>query len=314
MSQLVKTRGYAHHFNVAPQNIRTPRQFLSNACSQLIARYDLDFDSIPEDATEDSNFLLRCLQEATASQENRPVVLIVDALDESERTGLSPRVNALYLPPNLPEGAFIVVSSRPLDNLKLQVFNHKELFLEPDSEGNLLDIQEFIDNYYRTSEKLRQKVSTWGVSESTFKSALSKKSEGNFIYLHFILPAIVEGKFQKGTVDELPKGLKEYYRSHWDLMQIAEPKEFDTVYAPIVCMLAVVREPVTTDQLHNWTGIDSQNIRRAIQNWWEFLEGDRNDKFRIYHTSFQDFLSEMVDLKQYDEMIAKYYLELLKKG
>src|SRR5262249_27925399 len=34
---LVARRGYVHHFNIAPENIRTTRQFLQNVCAQLVA-------------------------------------------------------------------------------------------------------------------------------------------------------------------------------------------------------------------------------------------------------------------------------------
>ncbi|MFQ5615215.1 MAG: AAA family ATPase [Anaerolineales bacterium] len=314
LAQLVKTRGYPHHFNVAPQNIRSPRQFLANACAQIIARYDLRHDTIPEDATGDSNFLLQCLQEAAAKPKNRPVVLVVDALDEAERLGLPARVNALYLPPTLPEGAYIVVTSRPLDDLKIQVSVQQSLFLEPDSKGNLLDIRTYIQNYLETSEKLRARLSAWNTTHASFVKGLARKSEGNFIYLRYVLPAIAEGKFMDGALDELPQGLAAYYRGHWNQMQIAEPQTFDDLYAPVVCMLAVVREPVTVAQLHRWTGKDRAHIRRAIARWREFLEeGDSiaERKYRVYHTSFQDFLGEMVDLKRFDEIIARYYLGIL---
>ena len=312
LAQLVKTRGYPHHFNVVQDNVRTPRQFLANACAQIIARYDLPHDYLPEDATEDSNFLVQCLVEAVAKPQNRPVVLVVDALDESERLRLPPRVNALYLPLSLPEGAYIVVTSRPLDDLKIQVTNQQLLFLEPDSEGNMLDIRTYIENYMQSDERLVPRLTERGDTVDT----LVKKSEGNFIYLRHVLPAIAEGKFKKDTVDELPQGLRAYYRGHWNQMQIAEPDEFDDLYAPIACMLAVLHEPVTVDQLHKWTKKDTAKIRRAIAQWREFLEEEVVDgvhKFRVYHTSFQDFLGEMVDLKRFKMMITTYYLELARR-
>ena len=318
LSQLIKTRGYPHHFNIAPQNIRTPHQFLTNACAQLIARYDLKHKFIPEDATEDSNFLLQCLEEATANPENHPVVLVVDALDESERDNLPVRVNALYLPPTLPDGAYIVVTSRPLDDQKLEVSNLHRLFLEPDSDGNLLDIRAYIESYLHTSESLQAEIKDQDISEAIFTENLTKYSEGNFIYLRYVLPAIADGKFkfnleesQNGKFEKLPLGLAAYYRGHWNGMQIAEPEAFDDLYAPIVCMLAVVREPVTIDQLHNWTGKERKYIWRAIAQWREFLEesqAETDEKYRVYHTSFQDFLGKMVDLKSFDEIIARYYL------
>lgn len=314
LSQLIKNRGYPHHFNIAPQNIRTPRQFLANACAQLIARYELPHKFIPEGATEDSNFLLQCLEEAAANPKNHPVVLVVDALDESERDNLPARVNALYLPPTLPDGAYIVLTSRPLDDLSLEVANQKRLFLEPDSDGNMLDIRAYIENFVKNTESIRRELKAWGVSEADFTENLAKRSEGNFIYLRYVLPDIAEGKFKDKELEKLPVGLAAYYRGHWNSMQIAEPETFDDLYAPIVSMLAVVREPVTIDQLNNWTGKERRHIRRAIARWREFLEVSQvetDEKYRVYHTSFQDFLAKMVDLKEFDEMISHYYLGVL---
>jgi hypothetical protein len=259
---------------------------------------------------EDSSFLVQCLEEAAANPDNRPVVLVADALDESERLGLPPRVNSLYLPPSLPEGAYIVISSRPLDDLKLVVSNSQPLFLEPDSENNLLDIRAYIENYLQSDAGLRDRLTGWQVTEEAFIEALVQKSEGNFIYLHYVLPAIAAGYFQRGTVDELPQGLQAYYRGHWNQMQIAEPDEFDELYAPLVCLLAVVREPVTVAQLHKWTGKEVAKIRRAIAGWRQFLEEEPDVQcYRLYHTSFQDFLREMVNLKEFHELIARYYLD-----
>jgi len=77
-------------------------------------------------------------------------------------------------------------------------------------------------------------------------------------------------------------------------------------------MLAVVREPVTIDQLQKWTKQDHKHIRRAITQWREFLEVSQFEdekKYRVYHTSFQEFLEKQVDLKNYDEIIVQNYLE-----
>jgi hypothetical protein len=314
LSQLIITRGYPHHFNIAPQNIRTPRQFLANACAQLIARYDLPHNIIPEGATEDSNFLLQCLEEAATNPKNHPVVLVVDALDESERDDLPARVNALYLPPTLPDGAYIVLTSRPLDDLRLEISNQKRLFLEPDSDGNMLDIRAYIENFVENTDSIQKEIKAWDVSTADFTENLAKKSEGNFIYLRYVLPDIAEGKFKDKELEKLPVGLAAYYRGHWNSMQIAEPDAFDDLYAPIVCMLAVVREPVTIDQLNKWTGKERTHIRRAIARWREFLElsqEETDEMYRVYHTSFQDFLGKMVDLKRFDEMISRYYLGVL---
>jgi hypothetical protein len=312
MAKLVNDRGYVHHFNVASQNIRSTRIFLENACAQLIARYGLEYEEIPQRAFEDSGFLMQCLGEAAENSENHPVVLTIDALDEADRLGLAPAVNSLYLPSSLPQGVYIVVTTRPLDDMRLQVARQQVLDLEADSEGNLQDITTYIAAYTER-EGMRERLSDWGVSAEQFVTELRKKSQGNFMYLYHVLPAIEEGRFVKGILDELPEGLMAYYQRHWRQMREGNESTFDEVYGPIVCILGVAQEPVTVQQIANWTRLEQGQVKESIRLWREFLEKEQVDgerRYRIYHASFQDFLKEQVDLVWYDDMITDYYLAL----
>jgi hypothetical protein len=312
MAKLINDRGYIHHFNIASQNIRSPRIFLENVCAQLIDRYELEHDEIPHRAFDDSGFLMQCLGEAAADLENHPIVLAIDALDEADLLGLAAAVNTLYLPSSLPVGVCVVVTTRPLDDLRLSVAQQQVLDLEADSEGNLQDITTHIEEYVKR-EGMRERLAAWGVSEEQFVTGLRAKSQGNFMYLHYVLPAIEEGQFVKGTLDELPEGLMAYYRRHWRQMREGNESAFDGVFEPIVCILGVAQEPVTVQQIANWTKLEQGQVKESIRLWWEFLEKELVDgalRYRIYHASFQDFLKEQVDLVRYDDMIADYYLAL----
>jgi hypothetical protein len=316
MAKLINDRGYVHHFNVASQNIRSTRTFLENACAQLIARYDLDHDEIPQRAFDDSGFLVQCLSEAAADPTNRPVVLAIDALDEVDRLGLTAAMNILYLPSSLPEGVYVVATTRPVDDLRLSVMHRQTLDLEADSAGNLRDITTYIENYLQR-EEMQRRLDAWGVSAEQFVVGLRQKSQGNFMYLYYVLPAIEEGRFVEGTLDELPEGLMAYYRRHWRQMREGNAEEFDAIYEPIVCILGVAQEPVTVQQIANWTKLSPSQVRKSTRLWREFLEVEQVDgetRYRIYHASFQDFLKEQVDLVRYDEMIADYYLALAGLG
>ena len=312
MAKLINDRGYVHHFNIASQNVRSSRVFLENICAQLIDRYELEHDDIPHRAFDDSGFLVQCLGEAVASPENLPIVLAIDALDEADRLGIAAAANTLYLPSSLPKGVYVVVTTRPLDDLRLSVAQQQVLDLEADSEGNLQDITTYIEGYIER-EGVRERLATWGVSEEQFVTGLRSKSQGNFMYLYHVLPAIEEGRFVQGTLDELPEGLMAYYRRHWRQMREGNENAFDEVYEPIVCILGVAQEPVTVQQIANWTKLEQGQVKESIRLWREFLEEEHVDKeqhYRIYHTSFQDFLKEQVDLVRYDDMIADYYLAL----
>jgi hypothetical protein len=316
MAKLIDDRGYIHHFNVASQNIRSPRVFLENVCAQLIGRYKLKHDEIPHRAFDDSGFLAQCLGEAAAAPENHPIVLAIDALDEADMLGLTAAANALYLPFSLPEGVYVVVTTRPLDDPRLSVAQQRVLDLEADSEGNLQDITTYIEAHVQR-KGMQERLAAWGVSAGQFVAALRTKSQGNFMYLYYVLPAIEEGRFVKGALDELPEGLMAYYRLHWRQMREGNESEFDEVYEPIVCILGVAQEPVTVQQIANWTKLSQGQVKTSIRLWREFLEEEPADgerRYRIYHASFQDFLKEQVDLVRYDDMIADHYLALAGLG
>lgn len=316
MAKLINDRGYVHHFNIASQNIRSTRVFLENACAQLIDRYKLEHDEIPHQALDDSGFLMQCLGEAAADLENHPIVLAVDALDEADLLGMAAAANALYLPFSLPEGVYVVVTTRPLDDLRLSVAQQQVLDLEADSEGNLQDITTYIEAYV-ARERMQARLATLEVSAEQFVAALRAKSQGNFMYLYYVLPAIEKGQFVKGKLDELPDGLMAYYQRHWRQMREGNEDEFDSVYEPIVCILGVAQEPVTARQIADWTKLGQGQVKEAIRLWREFLEQELVDSehlYRIYHASFQDFLKEKVDLTRYNDMIADYYLALAGQG
>lgn len=84
LAQLVKQRGYVHHFNIAVQNIRSTRDFLTNICAQLIVEYKLPYLTLPQEATQDSGFLSRLLTETVSQAGGKSIVILVDALDEVE--------------------------------------------------------------------------------------------------------------------------------------------------------------------------------------------------------------------------------------
>jgi hypothetical protein len=244
---------------------------------------------------------------------NRPIVLAIDALDEVDRVHLTAATNILYLPSSLPEGVYVVATTRPVDDLRLSVMHRQTLDLEADSAGNLRDITTYIENYLQR-EEMQRRLDAWGVNAEQFVAALRVKSQGNFMYLYYVLPAIEEGQFVEGTLDELPEGLMAYYRRHWRQMREGNKEEFDTIYEPIGCILGVAQEPVTVQQIANWTKLNLGQVRKSIRLWREFLEVEQVDgetRYRLYHASFQDFLTEQVELMRYDDMIIEYYSNLI---
>jgi hypothetical protein len=313
LAQLVKARGYVHHFNIAPQNIRSTRAFLADVCAQLIIRYQLDHAVLPPEATEDSAYLSQLLSEATAKTQGDPVIVLVDALDEAEDTGLPSEANRLYLPPVLPEGVYFVLTSREQIDYRLDVRRREDLYLRDNDPQNLDDVREYVRRFLSAHPETEERIVAWNVDDEKFVDLITDKSQGNFMYLVHVLEDIRTGTLSPETIDrieDLPKGLRAYYERHWRTMRIKDEQRFETIYEPVLRLLATVREPVSVEAVEEWTKLDPARVRSVIREWRPFLNeqpGPSGEKlYRVYHASFQEFLAEEgVGLKPSHERIAE---------
>jgi len=321
LGQLVKIRGCVHHFNISTQGIRTPQAFLSNVCAQLIVRYKLPYAVLPVEATQDGGFLSCLLTEAAEKPGNVPLLVAVDALDEAEDTSMPPGANRLFLPPALPTGVFFIVSTRPKYDFRLSADSKRDIFINEDDPKNVGDVRKFIGQFIQANElKMEPRIAAWGLSKEDFVGTLTEKSEGNFMYLVHVLRDIREGVLTAENVDDiqkLPKGLKDYYRRHWNTMRSADEQRFSFYQEPVICLLAAAREPVTMTRIQEWIkqywaenkwdlpGLNVQKVADVVHDWREFLNVDDSDTYyRIYHASFQDFLKQEVGLTTYHRAIA----------
>lgn len=313
LSQLVKTRGYVHHFNIAPQNIRSTRAFLENVCAQLIVRYQLPHAMLPPEAAQDSAFLTQLLAEAAERAGDQPVVVLVDALDEAEDAGLAATANRLYLPAVLPEQVFFVLTSREQIDYRLDIDRHEDLYLRDDDPQNLADVRAYIRNFLQAHQQdMTARIAAWNIGAGDFVELLTDKSQGNFMYLVHVLADIRTGGLSPESLDnirDLPRGLRAYYQRHWRTMRAHDQDRFERIYEPVLRILATVREPVTLTAVQEWTNIEPARIREVIRDWRPFLNetpsATGEPLYRIYHASFQDFLAEEgVGLQPYHEKIA----------
>jgi hypothetical protein len=313
LSQLVKTRGYVHHFNIAPQNIRSIRAFLENVCAQLIVRYQLDHATLPPEASQDGAYLGQLLGEAAAASGDEPVVVLIDALDEAEDVGLAADANRLFLPPVLPPGVFIVMTSREQIDYRLVVDQHDDIYLRDDDPQNLEDVRSYVRNFMRAhSAQMTERIAAWSVEADEFVELLTDKSQGNFMYLVHVLADIRTGRLSPQTIDnirDLPRGLRAYYQRHWRTMRAQDRDRFERIYEPVLRILATVREPVPVAAIEEWANVEPARVLDVIWDWRPYLNEERATTgellYRVYHASFQDFLAEEgVGLKPYHEKIA----------
>ena len=270
LAQIVKERRYPHHFNIAAEGICTLGQFLRNAAAQVVARYALSYQELPAGADEDTRFLKELLTEASQKTQDG-VLLVIDALDEVVVPPGDTRTNPLRLPSSLPPGVRVIASTRRTEKEReIEVESYRALELEADSRENLDDVRSFVERYARRPA-MRPRIEEWGVSHEAFARVMESKSEGNFMYLHHVLPAIEAGLFRQGTVDELPQALRGYYRQHWKKMRGRDLQTFVRVNQKVIAALAVARQAVSVNFVARVARLEPAEVQWTFDAWREFL-------------------------------------------
>jgi hypothetical protein len=313
-AQMVKTNGYVHHFNIRAEGVNKADIFLKNICAQLIAAYELKYSVLPNEATQDGGFLKQLLLEVSHKlNSSEKVIIIVDALDEVDNLGLSTGANTLYLPLTLPAGIYIVATTRKMSiNLRIEC-EQRTLDIEQDSEGNIADIREYVEQAVG-NPGIKAYIVKQGISVEAFTEYMVQKSQGNFMYLRYVLPEIERGAYKERDIEALPVGLQNYYEDHWRRMRGKDEDAWFRYKLPVVMALTVVKEPVSIDLIADFSKVQERpRIRTVLKEWEQFLheelvqyEGSMGKRYRVYHASFHDFIAakEEVEDERVDRQAA----------
>jgi NACHT N-terminal Helical domain 2 len=310
-AQLVKTNRYIHHFNIRSEGINKTDTFLRNVCAQLIVVYQLQHTFLPPETTQDAGFLSLLLGEVSdklGSQEK--AIIVVDALDEVDTLGLSPGANTLYLPVTLPQGIYVIITTRKIPiNLRIDC-EWGTLDIDHDSVDNIADIRAYVAQAV-SRPGIQAYIATQEIDNELFVDHLVEKSEGNFMYLHYVLPEIEHGYYKDLGLEALPAGLQNYYEDHWRRMRGKDEGIWFRYKLPVIMALTVVKEPVSIDLIADFSGVQERpRIREVLQEWGQFLhdeevpyEGGLQKRYHVYHTSFHDFIATKEEIE--DERVSR---------
>jgi hypothetical protein len=287
---------------------------LRHLAADLIARFSLAYNSLPDRAAKDWNFLKTLLDEARKKRA-QPLVVIIDAVDEAEESTGS---NTLLVPAQLPQGVYIVLTSRTKPTLYTRVDTGvRVLTIAVDDKQHRRDIEDFLDAQ-AVSPKLRAALGDGNRSVQALMQALLDASENNFMYLQYVLRDLIGSQSGPGTIqlNALPSGLQGYYEQFWQAMEVVRGTEgwsdWNELYRPTIALLGAALEPVTADWISMFIGRPAEEIEeRALTRWERFLRRQKKRNcWHIVHKSFADFLTEnrKVDMPAAHNRIAEYYL------
>jgi hypothetical protein len=312
LAEYVRRTGCPAHFNIATQGINTTEQFYESIRQQLGERYDVAPSTRPGESPSFSLLVSDLLHEAAlARPPGEPLVLVIDALDEVKAESSGAGVNVLQLPQVLPDGVFLLLSTRR----KEVPFVTRERLHPCDLAGfpaeNRRDVERYLarrleDPAFEPWLRRRGWPAERAVTE------LADRSENNFMYLHYVLAELRAGAFDDAS-QPLPTGLKGYYRNHWHRMGMEGRP--DRLKLSVLYVLSLMRAPISLRVLAEIVRADAVDVRPVIKEWREFLHAEQEDgevRYRLYHSSFREFLhspdalGEAGDADVYRSLITDY--------
>ncbi|KYC40722.1 NACHT domain protein [Scytonema hofmannii PCC 7110] len=308
------------YFNVRAEGRNKPEQFLESIRQQLIKRYQLQ--------NSEKTDLPTLLEKASKTLlPNQRLIVVVDALDEVEQEQKSGD-NLLYLPTTLPEQVYFLLTRRPY------TVETKRLFVSPGVpveeldlrasqyvDFSLNDVKKYIRFFLNDDPEHKYELKKWiqscNIPPEAFVEQIAQKSQNNFMYLRYLLPAIARGFYNDLTLQQLPNGLQDYYQQHWKLMGMNEkPQEAKVI---ILFILVEVGMAIPCEMIAGIAGQDEYDVQSVLDEWVEYLtkqEIEGETCYSIYHASYLDFLKEKRVLnserklfQKVNERIADYLLD-----
>jgi hypothetical protein len=311
LAEYFRRTGSIAFFNVASEGINQTSQFLESLSSQINARYKLSALSVPPDAKEHGPFLRRLLDDSSSLLKADKLVILVDALDEVDTSGLPGTANVLYLPTYVPERVYFVASVRsraPDVRLTVQAPIRPIDLMSYSSESSR-DAAEYIRRY-AGRPAVRDWIGAQGLALEDLVAGLVSRSENNFMYLRYVLSDIERGLYGDRRLEKLPTGLESYYEDHWERMGMTTRTPPLQVKLKLIYILCEVRRPISRHLLEYFSDEDELTVQLVINEWGPFLhcyQVHNELRYAIYHASFRDFLhrKKIIDLREIRIRIAK---------
>jgi hypothetical protein len=284
------------HFNSQPDGIVSAKTFLENACIQLIEGFNLKekYPRLPENALEGNNFLGQLLEEVSAKlSSDKKLIFVVDALDEVDLKEQTSGSNVSYLPNDLPDNVYFIVSKRP-EFLPMPAANRKVFDLMKYDAESLEDVKAYLAKRTERSELIQDWIKGQNLQREQFVTAVAQKSEKKFIYLRYVLDEIESGTYNDVNLNDLPAGLLEYYQKHWVQMIGQEDDPLLELKVNIIYVLSQAEEAVSC----RWLAKSAREknvvkVQQVLKKWKSFLREEKVGKetrYTIYHNSFRQFL------------------------
>ena len=220
-------------------------------------------------------------------------IILVDSLDEAVTTtgtNVVELLAQLSKSTSLPAWVRFILTSRPEDRVMVEFEPLEPHRIEEMSGENRSDIREYVKGRVE-QPVLQELLGKAALAPQTLIDEVTQLSSGNFLYTKLLLNDIEAGRQPLDDLSALPKSIDEIYLA---FLRRFKPDEWKKQYQPILGTLTVTQEPVTEDELANFTKIRPRQLRQDLGIIRQFLDTSENGEgdtvYAIFHQSLRDYL------------------------
>lgn len=249
------------------------------------------------------------------------LVLLVDALDEANSIRGETIVDILGYAQDLPETMHFILTSRYETNILRHFRDH--LLVKSDNPENLADIRLYIKKEVAQSKAIQERFADARIDIEEFAERAIEASNGNFLYIVFLINNIAAGQQSITDLSDLPAGLDVIYREFLNTRIGQNTKRWRDQFRPLLGVLTVAKEPLAIDQLADFTGFSTQDIQDSLLDIGQFLNPTlvQEKHYDLYHQSLIDFLLDRdrseqywVEARYWHTRISNAYLNTFSKN
>jgi|GEM_PF-5471576 len=196
--------------------------------------------------------------------EEGPTVVLVDDVDAALSDGAE---TALFLPPRVPDGLFLVVSTagkEPLAGLD----PHGVATIQMDSRSDSLDdLATYLRARFAADPRLVPIAAGW---EGDLPQAVFEAVDGNWLHAVLVLDDLASGRTSPEEVARIPRGLDAYYSAWWGRWRAkVGGQAWASAALPALAVLVCMGDPPTVAQVGEAAGVSSSVVYDLIGNEWE---------------------------------------------
>ena len=234
----------------------------------------------------------------------RNTLIVIDGLDESESQGRNELLDVIGSQfCKLPDWIRLLVTTRPERNIVEALRHLKPIELQQNQEENLRDIELLFE------EQLSFHIGD--ENKTVLLKELVKKSEGLFLFAHFLIE-FIRTELPQLTLDQLksalPRGISSVYLSYFQRLEKElrnELKVDEEQVLRFLCAITASREPLPVEIISKIlipggrTLTTQRRVNKAITCISALLP-IRDGHLHFFHKSVKDWLSNTTCYGQHD--------------